>query len=89
MALLGVGGLVLLGGAAFGYGAWPLVQDSGRSVIAAAWDSLRDFASACGTAAAALWRVLRWPWVPIGGGVVLVTGAVGGWLWVRSGRGRS
>lgn len=88
MCLLGIGGVALLTGAAVGYGDWALLQESGRSVIAAGWDSLRDFAMAVVTAAAALWRTLRWPWALIGGGVVLAVGAVWGWLWVRSRRWR-
>lgn len=89
LVLLGVSGAVLLTGGALQYGAWPMVHESGWSAIAAGWDSLRDFVSALGAAAAAVWQMLRWPWAPIGGAVVLLVGAVWGWLWARSGRWRS
>jgi anti-sigma factor RsiW len=89
VVLLGVSALVLLAGTALGYGGWPLVQESGRSLIAAGWEGLSDFVSALGTAAAGLWQVLRWPWVPIAATIIVVCGGVWGWLWVRSGRWRS
>jgi|GEM_PF-1554678 len=88
VVLLGVGGGVLLAGAAVGYGAWPLVQESGRSVVSAGWDSVRELVSAAAAAAAALWRALRWPWAPIAGAAIVGVGVVWGWLWARSGRRR-
>jgi len=88
LVLLAAGAVVLLTGAAVGYGDWSIVQESGRSLIGVAWDSLRDFSAALGTTVAALWQALRWPWALIGAGGVLVIAAVWGWLWVRSRRWR-
>jgi predicted anti-sigma-YlaC factor YlaD len=86
--LVGVTGALLLTGAALGDGAWAALEQGGRSVLVAGWDSLGHLWAALTGVVGALWEALRWPWLPIAVAVAVVAGLAWGWLWIR-GRGRS
>jgi predicted anti-sigma-YlaC factor YlaD len=85
MVLLFAGLIALTSLLGPGQGDWGFFRQGGREAVGLGGESIGQLLAAFGHVISALWQGLRWPWLPLGGLVLVAAGALWLWIWRRSG----